>query len=364
DIFAVESEIAQTIADTLQVKLTGSEKIQLTKKPTANPEAYELYLKGRFFWNKRTGADLRKSIEYFEAATAKDPDYAPAYAALAQAWVLLPAHNAAAPKDCVAPAEEAISKALALDETSSDAHAALGELRAQFQFNFTGATAAFDRAILLNPNDATARHWSGMNMGALGNIAGEVAEMRRAAALDPLSLIINTNLGRALIDARRLDEAIVQLRKTIEMDASFSYAHRLLGLALSLQGKSGEAIAEYEKAISLGEDVPAPAMLGHLYGTLGRREEATKILRQLQAENERRYVDPFWLAIVYVGLGDREHALAALEQGYAGRNGDELSFLRIDPFLDPLRDDPRFEALAEKIVPAREFAQTARRESK
>ncbi len=359
DIFAVESEIAQTIAERLQAKLTGSEKILLAKKPTENPEAYELYLKGRFFWNKRTAADLRKSIDYFRQAIAKDPDYALAYAALAQAWILLPAHNAAAPKDCAPPAEEAIRKALALDETSSDAHAAFGELRAAFQFDFAGATAEFGRAIQLNPNDATARHWSGMNTGALGNIASEVAEMRRAAALDPLSLIINTNLGRALIDARRFDEAIAQLHKTIEMDASFSYAHRLLGLALELQGKSAEAIAAYEKAISLGEDVPAPAMLGHLYGTLGRKEEATKILRQLQAESEHRYVDPYWLAIVYVGLGDREHALAALEQGYAGRSGDELSFLRIDTFFDPLRDDPRFQALAEKIVPAREFGQAS-----
>lgn len=237
DIFAVESEIAKTIAGTLQAKLTGSEKILLAKKPTANPEAYELYLKGRFFWNKRTAADLRKSIDYFNAAIAKDPEYALAYAALAQAWVLLPAHNGAAPEECAAPAEAAISKALALDETSSDAHAALGELRCNFQFDFPGAAAEFDRALQLNPNDATARHGSGMNMGALGNVTGEVAELRRAAALDPLSLIIHTNLGRALIHARRFDEAIAHMHRTIEMDASFSYAHRTLGLALELQGK-------------------------------------------------------------------------------------------------------------------------------
>jgi len=359
DIFAVESEVAQTIAETLQAKLTGSEKILLAKKPTANPEAYELYLKGRFFWNKRTAADLRKSIEHFNAAIAKDPDYALAYAALAQAWVLLPAQNGAAPKDCEPSVEAAITKALALDETSSDAHAALGELRANFQFNFSGAAVEFERAIQLNPNDATARHWAGMNLGAMGDIAGEVAQMERAAALDPLSLIINTNLGRALIHARRFDDAIAQLHKTMEMAPGFSYAHRVFGLALELQGKPADAIAEYEKAISLGEDVPAPAMLGHLYGTIGRKDEATKILRQLEAASEHRYVDPFWIAIVYVGLNDREHALAELERGYAGRNGDELCYLRIDAFFDPLRGDPRFEALAEKIMPAREFAKAA-----
>ncbi|HEY3664078.1 MAG TPA: hypothetical protein VGL24_13070 [Chthoniobacterales bacterium] len=358
DIFTVESEIAQTIAETLQAKLTGSEKILLTQKPTANPDAYELYLKGRFFWNKRTGADLRKSIEFFQGAIAKDPGYALAYAALAQAWILLPSQNAAAPKDCGPPAEEAIKKALALDETCSDAHAALGELRASYEFDYAGATLAFDRAIQLNPNDATARHWSGMNMASLGNIAGEVAQMQRAVALDPLSLIINTNLGRALIHARRFDDAIAQLHRTIELNAGFAYAHRALGMALEFEGKTADAISEYEKALSLGEDIAASAMLGHLSGKIGRQVEATKFLRQLQAERARRYVDPFWLAIVYVGLGDREHAMAALEQGYADRNGDELGYLRIDPFLDPIRGDPRFEALAEKIVPAREFAQT------
>jgi TolB-like protein/Tfp pilus assembly protein PilF len=361
DIFVVESEIARSIADQLQAKLTGSEKILLAKKPTADPAAYELYLKGRFFWNKRTATDVRKSIDYFNEAVAKDPDYALAYAALAQAWVLLPAQGAAAPIDCIAPAEAAIRKALSLDETSADAHAALGEVRASYQFNFSGAAAEFDRAIQLNPNDATAWHWSGMNMGALGNVTREVADMRRAATLDPLSLIINTNLGRALIHARRLDEAIAQLHKTIEMDGGFAYAHRALGMALELQGKTAGAIAQYEKALSLGEDVPATALLGHLYGKIGRKDEAGKLLRQLQAESERRYVDPFWLALVYVGLDDREHALAALEQGYTGRNGDELGYLRVDAFFDPLRNDPRFEALAEKIVPAREFRGAASR---
>ena len=359
DIFAVESEIAQTIADTLQAKLTGSEKSLLAKKPTANPEAYELYLKGRFFWNKRTAADLRKSIDYFNAAIAKDPDYALAYAALAQAWVLLPAHNAAAPKDCVAPAEAAITKALALDETSSDAHAALGLLRGSFQFNFTGANAEYERALQLNPNDSTALHWSAMNHGGLGQSERAIAKLRRALEIDPLSLIINTNLGFTFIHARRLDEAIVQLRKTIEMDAGFAYAHRTLGLALELQGKTQEAIAEYERAIALGDDAPAPALLAHLYGSIGRRDEATKILAQLQARRERGYVDPYWFAIVYLGLGEREQAVASLEQAYADRSGDDLSNIRVDAMFDPLRGDPRFDALAEKIVPTREFGEKA-----
>ena len=355
DIFAVESEIAQAIADTLQAKLTGSEKIQLAKKPTANSEAYELYLKGRFFWNKRTGPDLRKAIDYFTAAIARDPDYALAYAALAQSWILLPAHNAAAPIDCIGPAEAAIRQALAVDETSSDAHAALGLLRASFQFNFTDATAELDRALQLNPNDSTALHWSGMVHVGLGQSERAIAELRRGVEIDPLSLIINTNLAVALIRARRLDEAIVQLRKTMEMDASFAYAHRTLGVALELQGKTEEAIAEYQKAISLGEDVPAPALLAHAYGSIGRRDEVRKILGQLTARRERGYVDPYWFAIAHLGLGDKARAIDSLEQGYAERSGDDLSNIRVDQMFAPLQGDPRFEALAEKIVPAREF---------
>ena len=359
DIFAVESEIARTIADTLQAKLTGSEMIQLAKTPTTNQEAYALYLKGRLFWNKRTAADLRNSIDYFNQAIAKDPDFAAAYAMLAQAWTLMPAYAGASPKDCGPPAEAAIQKALALDETSSDAHAALGSLRATCQFNLSAARPAYERALQLDPNDATAHHWFALDgLLPFGESARGVAEMRRAVELDPLSLIINQTLGQALMRAGRLDEAIVQLRKTIEMDPAFQNAHHTLGQVFEQKGQIPEAMAEYQKATALGEDPLGLGLLGHLYGTIGRKDEATKILGQLRAIRERRYFDPYNLAIVYLGLGDREQALTALEQAYDDRNGSALEDIRVDPFLDPLRGDPRFEALAEKIVPASEFAGT------
>jgi TolB-like protein len=238
NIFAVESDIAKTIAETLQAKLTGSEKILLAKKPTANPEAYELYLKGRFFWNKRTAPDLRKSIDYFTQAIAKDPDYAQAYAMVAQAWLLLPAYGGGSPAESIPPAEAAIKKALALDEASSDAHDALALFRNGFQFNFPAAEKEYQRAIQLNPNDATAHHWYGTDVFAtLGDSRGEIAEMRRALELDPLSLIINTNLGVAFLHAGRLDEAITQFRKTLEMDGSFYFARWSLGVALEYKGE-------------------------------------------------------------------------------------------------------------------------------
>ena len=357
DIFAVESEIAKTIAETLQAKLTGSEKTAMSKKPTANPEAYELYLKGRFFWNKRTAADLRRSIDYFNQAIAKDPNYALAYAGLAQAWKLLPAFNGGAPQDCFPQAESAAKKALALDDTLSDAHAALASLKGVNGFDYPGAIAEYERTLQLNPNDATAHQWfANDTLANIGQTDREVAVMKRAVELDPLSLIINSNLGWAYIHAGRLDKAVAQLRKTVEMDGSFYYARYGLALALELKGAIPEAIAEYQKTVSITEDAAPLGMLGRLYAAQGRKDEAQEILQQLRQKREQRYTPAYYLALVYLGLGDRNEALKWLEEGYRERDGFNIGPIRVDPLLTPLHGDPRFEALAEKIVPAREFA--------
>jgi TolB-like protein/Flp pilus assembly protein TadD len=357
DIFAVESDIAKTIADTLQAKLTGSEKIAMAKKPTENPEAYELYLKGRFFWNKRTAADLRKSIEYFNQAIAKDPGYAQAYAALAQSWKLLPAFNGGAPNDCFPQAEAAARKALALDETSSTAHASLASLKGLNGFDYPGAIAEYERTLQLNPNDATARQWFANDaLANVGQTEREIAELKRAVELDPLSLVINSNLGVAYIHAGRLDEAIAQLRKTVELDGAFYYSRYNLAQALELKGLIPEATAEYQKTMSMTED-PAPlGMLGRLYALHGQKDEALKILQKLRQNREQRYTAAYALALIYVGLGDRNEALNWLEQGYREHDGFNIGPIRVDPLLAPLHGDPRFEALAEKIVPARGFA--------
>ncbi len=219
DIFAVETEIAKAIAETLRAKLTGSEETLIAKKPTANPEAYELYLKGRFFWNKRGAANLRKSIDYFQQAIENDPNYAPAYAGLAQAWVVLPGHNGGAPKDCYPQAEAAAKKALSLDDDLADARTTLSDFKALYNYDFAGAQTEFERVIQLHPNDAMAHHWFANDvLTPLGQSEYAVAEMKRALALDPLSLIINSNLGYAYHFAGRADEAIAQLRKTLEID--------------------------------------------------------------------------------------------------------------------------------------------------
>ena len=358
DIFVVESEIAKTIAETLQAKLTGSEERAIAARPTENPEAYQLYLKGRFFWNKRTAVDLRKSIDYFQQAIEKDPNYALAYAGLAQAWLLLPAYNGGAPKDCFPQAEAAAKKALSLDDDSAEARTTLASVKAVYNYDFAGALIDYERAIQLHPNDATAHHWLGVDLARLGQTERAVAEAKRALALDPLSLIINVSLGFAYVDAGQLDEAIAQLRKTVEMDGSFYYGRVMLGEALELKGQIPEAMAEYEKAIALSDDPLPQAVLGHLYGTIGRRAEATKILAQLKEARQHRYIDAWCLAIVSLGLGDRDRALSWLEQGYQDRS-QTVGSIRISPFLKPLHGDPRFEALAEKIIPAREFAKSA-----
>src|SRR6478752_2256387 len=356
DVFAVESDIAKTIADTLQAKLTGSEKIAISKKPTANPEAYELYLKGRFFWNKRTAADLRKSIEYFNQAIAKDPGYAQAYAALAQSWKLLPAFNGGAPNDCFPQAEAAAKKALALDDTSSTAHAALASLKGLNGFDYPGAIAEYERTLQLNPNDATAHQWfANDTLANIGQKEREIAELKHAVELDPLSLVINSNLGVAYIHARRLDEAIAQLRKTVELDGAFYYARYNLAQALELKGLIPEATAEYQKTMSMTEDPVPLGMLGRLYGLHGQKDEALRILQKLRQNREQGYTAAYSLALIYVGLGDHNEALNWLEQGYREHDGFNIGPIRVDPLLAPLHGDPRFEALAEKIVPAREF---------
>jgi TolB-like protein/Tfp pilus assembly protein PilF len=351
DILAVGSDIAKTIADTLQAKLTGSEKTAIAKRPTVNSEAYELYLKGRYFWNKRTGPDLRKAIDYFNQAIEKDPKYAVAYAGLADSYVLLSRYGAGTPRESFPPAKAAAKKALEIDDTLAEAHASLGEILCYYDLDFASSTKEFERAIALNPNYATAHHWYGDNLlAALGQFDRAIAEGKRAQELDPLSLIINADLGNTFTAARRYDEAIEQLRKTLEIDSRFYFARYNLGEALELKGQLREALAEYKKAAELDDDPFVLGLVAQAYAKLGQRGEALKILEQMQQLATHRYVADYSFALVHMALGEKDKAIEWLERAYRDRAVD-IAPIKVDPMLDPLRGDPRFEALAEKVVP-------------
>jgi len=360
DIFSVESDIAKTIADTLQAKLSGSERTAISKKPTDNPEAYELYLKGRFFWNKRTGADLFKAIDYFKQAIAKDPNYALAYSGLADSYLLLPPYGAAAPKDSVPQAKAAVKKALELDDALAEAHASAGRILSGFDFDSQQAIIEFERALQLNPNYATAHHWFGAGpLLALGRFDESIVEAKRSIELDPLSMINNADFGNDYYYARRYDEAIAQLRKTLEIEPRFYLAHYYLAEALQLRGQLSEAISEYRKATELDDDPFALALLGQAYARSGRSDDARKIMARLNEEAKSRYVAAYGIAVVFLGMRDKNHAMDELERAYRENDGNDIYNIRVDPLLDDLRGDPRFEALAEKIVPAAEFKSAA-----
>jgi TolB-like protein/Tfp pilus assembly protein PilF len=359
DIFSVESDIAKTIADTLQAKLTGSEQTAMSKKPTANSAAYELYLKGRFFWNKRTGNDLKTAADYFQRAIDVDPSYANAYAGLAESYLLIPLFGAGMPSDFFPKASAAAKRAIELDETSAEGHAALGNLYCMDDFNPPASEKEFQRAIALDPNYATAHHWfSNSLLVTMGRFDEAIKEGKRAVELDPLSLIINADLGGTLMLSRRYDDAIAQLRSTIALDPNFAYAHWNLGEALYLKGDSTGAIAEYEKAASLDNDPEIQALLARAYAETGKKQQALEILRKLNEIAQHQFVRGYLFALIYIGLGDKTTAIQYLERCSQEHENIDLNWIKVDPLLDPLRDDPRFEALAEKILPAREFGKS------
>jgi serine/threonine protein kinase/Tfp pilus assembly protein PilF len=354
DVFDVESEIAKAIADTLHAKLSGSEQRAIATRPTQNPEAHRLYLKGTYFSNKRTAVDLRTAIEYFKDALGKDPNYALAYAGLADAYSLLSLWGGEGPQETMPQAKAAARKALELDDILPEAHNSLGLILALYDFDFAQSKKEFERAIELNPNYATAHHQLGnMNLSMVGEFDRAIAEGNRALELDPLSLIINADLGQNLMLARRYDQAIDHLRKTLAMDERFYYARWTLGEALQLKGQLAEAMAEYKKAVEITDDPVVMAMLAQGYAKTDQRDEARKLLSQLERLSTHRRVAPFTFALVHVALHEHEKAIDELERAYRERDPGIVG-IKVEPLLDPLRDHPRFERLVAKVVRAAE----------
>src|SRR6516165_1093135 len=352
DIFAVESDIAKTIADTLQAKMTGAEKQLIAAQPTSDLTAYELYLKGRVLWGKRGGENIQQAVGFYEQAIARDPNYALAYSGLAEAYVLLPQYTATAPREAYPKAKAAALKALQLDDKLAEAHTALASLIAS-DLGIAASISEFKRAIALNPNYATAHHWYGYGpLRAIGRFDEAIAEGKRAVELDPLSPIMNANLAETLLDAHRNDEAMAQFRKTVEIDPTFFYAHEVLGLALQLKGDLPAAITEYTRAQQLSDFEEVRVMLATAKAQSGDKEAAKQMLAELEEQGRHRYVRPYWRVLLYVSLGNRDEAIRWLGQGIADNASYEIFFIKVDPLLDPLRGDPRFEALVQKVVGA------------
>jgi eukaryotic-like serine/threonine-protein kinase len=360
DIFAVETDIAKTIAGTLRAKLSGVEQSAIARRPTKESQAHDFYLKARYFLGKRSNESLKLAIDYFNRAIAKDPNYALAYAGLADSYALLPGYSDEPTAKVLPKARAAAEKAISLDNTLPDAHVALGLVLQIVDFNLKNAKHRFQRAIELNPNSATAHYFLAYRvLTPLGQFDQAIIELKRAVELDPFSVVMNANFGYCYLLARRYFEAISQLRKTVELDPNFSYTRVVLGGALLFSGDSAGAIREFVKAYELERTYESGARrfglpaLAYGYAMQGKREKALRLLAQLQEVDEKQgsvhYAYGF--AVIHLALGNRKEAIDWLERSYQAREISIIFNIKVDPVLDSLRGDPRFERLTNQIVP-------------
>jgi adenylate cyclase len=348
---ATQREIAREIVDKLKLKVSGEEK-GLAKHYTENNDAYQLYLKGRFYWNKRTEEGMRKSLEYYQQSIERDPNFALAYSGLADSYDLLGAPDAAGampPAEAMPKAKAAALKALEIDDTLAEPHVSLAHVKYYYDHDFATAEREYKRAIELNPSYPTAPQWYAVYLMSVGRFDEALAQNRRAQELDPLSLPINMTLGWILLTARKPDQSVDQLRKTLEMDPNFVLAHHRLGLAYEEQGKYDEAITEFRQVVNLTSGSPlGTAALARACALAGQRAEAQKIVAQLQEQSKTRFVTPSSIAVIYSALGDKDQAFAWLEKAYQVHDGI-LVRLKVDPRFDSLRSDPRFADLVRRV---------------
>ena len=351
-LFNLRDEIALKILESLKVSLLGEARSKVVKNYTTNLEAYNLYLQGRYFWNKRMTDNVKKAIEYFNKAIALDPDFAMAYVGLADSYLVLPQFGEYRTSEALPKAKAAVSKALVLDGTLAEAHTPLAYVE-ELEWDYAAAEIEFRRAIELNPNYPTGRHWYSSFLQKMGRLDESLIEIKRALELDPLSLIINISTASVLSDRREVDRAIAQCRKTLELDPGFGQGQCLLGICLQQKGKLEEAVAELEKANKLyGSSPYALGDLGNAYALSGEKAKAMEVLSTLKAFLQRGYTVNFEIALVYLGLGDKEEALEWL--GKACDDEDEKADVKFSNFKsdfrwDSLRSDPRFKLLLKKM---------------
>jgi TolB-like protein/DNA-binding winged helix-turn-helix (wHTH) protein/Flp pilus assembly protein TadD len=349
DTLALQNRVASAIADQIRINLTPQEQAALKNVKVVNPEAYESYLKGRYFWNKRTADGLKAALAYFNQAIEEDPKYARAYSGLADTYALMGDWQYAVipPKEAFPKAKVAALKALELDSTLGEAHNSLAFVLDGFDWDFDSAGKEFQRAIELNPGYATAHHWYAWHLSLLGRYDDAIAEMRKAASLDPLSLIINADLAEILVLAHSYDKSIRQSRKAIDMDPTFALAHNQLAQAYLQKHMYDEAVAELQKAVQLSGNSPTcVANLARAYVASGKRTEAVKLLIDLKKRSIPGYSNASEIATIYASLGDTDQAMTWLEKGYEERFNPSV-LLR--PGFDPLRSDSRFQNLVHRI---------------
>ncbi|MGH9959732.1 MAG: tetratricopeptide repeat protein, partial [Pyrinomonadaceae bacterium] len=351
ELLATQREIAREIVDKLRLRVSGQEK-GLAKHYTESNEAYQFYLKGRFYWNKRSQEGFQKALEYFQQAIEIDPNFALAYSGLADTYNLLGGPEAGGdmpPNEVLPKAKAAALKALEIDETLAEPHVSLAHVKYNYDRDWVGAEREYKRAMELNPNYPVAHQWYAIYLSGVGRQREALAEIRRAQELDPLSLSINTWLGRILALAGQSDQALEQLRKTVEMDPNFIQAHYRLGSLYEEKGMYDEAIAEFKQALKLsGGKPPGVSALARAYAMAGKREEAQKNLAELLQLSKQRYVSPTSIAMIYIALGDKDKAFAWLDDG---NKAHDLNIVRLkeDPRFAPLRSDPRFAVLVRRI---------------
>ena len=357
DIFVVQDEISNEISGKLRLQLTRAEKKRLTKHHTENAEAYRLYLKGRHHWNRWTEEGFYKAIEYFQQAVEKDPSYALAYTGLADSYVLLGWNSYLPPKEAFPKGKAAAMTALQLDPDLAEAHTSLAALLWLHDWQWEEAETEFKRSLELSPTYPTANHWYAEYVMTMGRHGEAMARMKNGQELDPLSLIINVAVGWAFYCARRYDEAIEQLRRTVELDPNYPVTYWILGLLLRKTGCYELAITEGEKGVKLSGGSPLMrAALAHTFGAAGRTKEALQMLDDLTELAKQKYVAPYFFAGIHIGLGENDRAMEYLEKSYE-EHSHWLIYLHIDPSMDGLRDNPRFQDLLRRVgLPARAAA--------
>ena len=349
DVFAMQEEVAQEISAKLRLRLTGIEKKRLTKRHTEDVEAYQFYLKGRYYWNKRTEEGLTAGMAYFQQAIDRDATYALAYAGVADSYHILAHYTSLPPSEAFPRARAAAQRALEIDPTLAEAHTSLAAIEAAYQWDWRAAETEYQRAMKLHPGYATTHHWYAFYLLMLGRTEKALAAIRQAQSLDPLSLVINADVGWCFYNARQYDLAIEQYRRTLEMESNFALARYYLGLAYVQAGGFEEAIAELREAVTLSRRSPEiVAGLGYAYARAHQKREAEGILEEMKLLSKRRYVSPSLLAQVYAGLDNKDQAITWLEKGYEERS-TWLAYLKVDPIFDPLRSDPRFQSLLRRM---------------